>query len=740
MTRSRPPQVAFNSGEISPRLAQRYDYQRYKTGLARCRGFMPMREGPVTRAPGTWFRGYTRDDAPGRRIAFEFSEVDALELEFTAGVMRVRRYGDLVMDGASPYELATPYDADAIARLSWVQSADVIYLADGQLPIHKLSRFALDNWTIEPFQPEDGPFRNFNLDEDVKIQASAGSGTGIILTATGGNVFEASHVGSLMMLEPEDFSQVPGWTGNTNFSTGDRVRYDGNTYELVSGSGDVGPTPPQHLEGTRQVSKGVSWKFIAGSFGIVRITAVNSATEAVADVIRGLPAGCVDDPTYIWSEAAWSDRHGYPSVLELYQQRLVAAATPKDPRTLWFSAAGTTEVFEPGEDADDAFAYAIGGDSSINRIIWLREGSRGLYIGALGEERSTASTDGSIAIGPTTVEFRRGSRIGSRPARPAVPHGNPVFLSKDGRRVVEIVYTFEQDRNIPREISLPASHLGGPGFAQIEMQSAPDPYLWIRRDDGLIAICLHDPGEEVLGWCLLPVAGGFVEDLTVTPAPDGRPDVVTAIVRRTLGGVERRCIEEFGVCYGLEAAPPPLDQAHFFFCASRFEVDPAQSSFSVPHLAGEEVHVWTDRGAFGPITVAGDGTVTIDEAVNKATIGLFDDTHEGETLPVVPASPEGHAMGRARQLTSDLGLAVQNTADGWIETYTEELGQPRRVSGRQDILVRQVASDLTAVFSGTTRVPAVSGKGGQVGIRFGPRGGAPMTVSGFAPSIEEAGP
>lgn len=747
MTRSRPPQVAFNSGEISPQLYQRFDYQKYRTGLRLCRGFVPTRQGPVTRAPGTWFRGYTKGDLIARRIRFEFSQDDALELEFTPLVMRVWRYGALVMDGASPFELVTPYDADAIARLSWVQSADVIYLADGVLPIQRLRRLALDDWEIGAFIPDDGPFRPVNTDEALTIQASATTGTGVTLTASSA-LFEASHVGSLIRLEPVDFSEVPGWTGNSSVTVGSKVRYAGNTYELVATPGtgqsagssvDVGPVVPQHLSGTQQVSDGVSWRHVAGTFGVVRITAVASGTSATADVLTELPDGVVDDPTYFWAEGAWSARHGYPSVLELYEQRLVAAATTRDPRTLFFAAAGTTELFREGEDADDAFSYAIGGTSSINRILWLKTGTRGLYIGALGQELSTGSTDGDAAIGPTTLRFRPGSEIGSFPARPINFNGNPVFIAKDRRRVFEIEYSFERDRNVPLEISLPSNHLGGPGFVQIEQQMAPEPFIWLRRADGQIVLGLYDRAEEVLGWCLLPVAGGFVEDIAVTPAPGGGPDIVSAVVRRTLDGQVRRCVEEFGVAFGLQASPPPLHEAHHLFCAARFEVEDPTDTFSVPHLAGQEVYAWTDAGQYGPITVGAEGQVVIDAAVTKATIGLFDATHVGETLPIIPASPEGSAMGRAQRLNADLGVAVQNTADGWIETYCDTLGSPRQLSGQRDILLRQIASDLTQVFTGTTRLPAVHGKGTEVGLRFGPRGGAPLTIAGIAPGIEEAG-
>lgn len=739
MTRSRPPQVAFNSAEISPQLAQRFDYQRYQNGLARCRGFLPARQGLVTRAPGTWFRGFTKDNKFARRIEFEFAENDALKLEFTDYLMRVWRYGALVMDGSEPFELVTPYAEADLLNLTFVQSADVIYLADGTRPIQKLKRLALDDWEISDFTPDDGPFRIFNLDEDVKVQASAETGTGITLTATSA-VFEAAHVGSIMQLEPEDLTSYPGWTGETNFATGDRVRYDGNTYELTSADGNVGPIPPQHLSGTRQVSKGVSWEFICSNFGTVRITAVASDTSATADVLAQLPNDVVAQGTYLWSEAAWSEKHGYPAILATTGQRLVAAATPTDPRTLWFTASGTTEVFEPGVEADDAFAYGIGGTNTINRIIWLADGSRGLYIGALGEELSTAATDGRISIGAATLEFRSGSNIGSRAVAPAILNGNPIFISKDATRLIEIEYSLQQDKNVPVELSLPANHFGAKGFAQVKLQYAPEPFLWVRCDDGDICVCLYDRSQDVLGWALIPIAGGYVEDIAVTPGENNGPDVVSLIVRRTLNGEVRRCVEEVALIFGLQPAVPALHTANHFFCAVRFEQDPAQASFSVPHLVGETVSAWTEKGEFGPYVVPADGSVTLDAAVTHATIGIFDETHEVEELPIVAATPEGHALGRLRSLGNDTGIAVYNTADGYVKTYAQDLGQPRRVSGPIDILPRQVASDLVEAYSGTVRLPAITGNAAQVGLIIGPRGGAPLTIAGMAPSVDEVGP
>ena len=162
--RSSVPQYAFNSGEISPLLFGRPDYQRHQTGLKRCCGWLPLRQGGITRAPGTIYRGSTKNDAAARTISFEFAANDAVVLEFTNGIMRVWRYGVLVLSGGSPYELVVPYDDAAIGRLKWVQSADVIYFTDGVLPPQKLSRFALDNWAISDVDFDRGPFQAQNLD------------------------------------------------------------------------------------------------------------------------------------------------------------------------------------------------------------------------------------------------------------------------------------------------------------------------------------------------------------------------------------------------------------------------------------------------------------------------------------------------------------------------------------------------------------------------------------------------
>ena len=739
MTRTSPPQVSFASGEIDPLLHRRFDYQRFQTGLAVCRGFLPLAQGGFTRAPGTLRRGNTRADAQGILLPFTFAVNDAVVLEFTDLRMRVWRYGALVMAGPNPYELTTPFPLASLASLQWVQSADVIYLADGQQPIQVLSRLALNSWTIADFRSDTGPFEVQNLEKTLTVAASAETGT-ITLTASAA-LFAASDIGSLMELKPFDSSTVPLWTSNEGSITPGAIRrYGENIYQLTAG-GNSGQNPPIHTEGEELVDNGpTKWLFLSSSTGVVRITAVASPTSATATVLQRIPKTVTATPTYRWSRGAWSNRNGWPAALEIYDQRLCAAATPAEPRTVWFSVAGDFSDFAPGGDADDAFAYTIAGDNTINRILNLRRGATGLHIFALGEEYSTRSDSRAQVIGPTTAVFSFNSAFGSHTARPIAPGGNPMFISRDRRRLIMINYSFEVDANRPVILSRASQHLGNDPFEQVVWQAAPEPMAWLRRASGDLAVMIFDAAEEVLGWATVPVAGGIVESLAVTPNADGTADEVMLIVRRTINGAKVRFVEVMAPIFGLLNGTATISAACHFFAASKFTPAPAAATFAVPHLVGQEVYAWTDGGEFGPIEVPDSGNVTLPASVTHAFIGLFDGTHIAETLDIQAAANDGNTLGRRKRLHAKFGVGLHNTAQGFVQVVERDFAQNPRLGDKRRLVPQGVAATLgQTAFSGVHDVPEPSGHAAELAIRFYPAGGAPMTVTALTPIVQEAG-
>lgn len=757
MTHANLVQRTYSSGEISPTLHFRPDYQRFQTGLRACRGFLPMVEGGFTRAPGTLFRGFARANVRPRLISFQFASNDALVLEFTPGIMRVWRYGVLVQkaDDTGPYELVTPFDADSLPVLSWVQSADVIYITDGRRPIQRLARYALNSWTIGP-ATFTGPFRAQNLDEAVTVIASAATGS-ITLTASE-DLFHAEHVSVPFHIRAQHYSDIPLWTGETTMSIGQIVRNDGKLYRYVrpvsgvevpdystgtigfkrsGGSMKTGVNAPVHEDGTQQVSLDPLnwWEYLGKDAGIVRITSVTNARLAHATVVEPLPPNVVTDSTYRWSEGAWSDLRGWPACVEIHEQRFVGAGTPSEPRTVWFSMVGDYAVFSPGTEADDAFAYAISGQASLNRIMGLKSGKRGLHIFALGQEFSSRSDASAQYLSATTSVFRVDSGYGSRAVPAIAPDGDPIFITRDGRRVMMVGYDFQQDANRSTELSRAAQHLGAAGFSEIAWQSSPQRMCWLRRDDGDLVAMLYDPAEEVIGWAVLPCADGNVVSIAVTPAAQAGFDTVMLAIEREVNGETVCMIEELSDVHAfLAGSAGPFDANHLFAALSIAEETPT-AAFSLPHLIGAAVYAWTDAGEFGPIVVPESGEITLPAAATRGFVGLFDATHFAETLDVQVPSPIGDTTGKKRRITS-AAVALHRTAQGYIRAIERDPAEAERARARTALLRVPVSSDLTAQWSGIAPVDVACGSAVAISLRIEPHGAAPLTVLGIAPKVE----
>ncbi|QPM89156.1 hypothetical protein [Pseudooceanicola algae] len=821
MTATRPPQVAFSSGELDPLLHAREDFQRHQTGLALCRGFLPLRQGGVTRAPGTIFRGYTRANAMARRIPFVFAEDDACSLEFSSGKMRVWRYGALVTEaGGGIYEIDTPFLEADLPGLNYLQDADVMYLSDGRNPMQQLSRFALNDWTITSAELLSGPFRVQNLDENLKLTLTPsgapsdvaywiskadlsinalrkygtriyrfkGEGPSLISTTNGScgelppthdngtesylvddfvdpdifafwefvydtestaggfpidieadsDLFTEDHVDMLMMIEPTDWSSIAIWVGNASVGNGQLVRYAGNIYAVIGT--ETGVNPPVHSTGTvrTDASKGTKYRHVSTEVGIVRIRAVTDATHAVADVLQAVPQPCLDDPTYRWSMGAWNDLFGHPRFLTLFGQRLYTARTATEPRTVSASTVGAYRDFLPGAEADASFSYDIGGITSKNPITWLTAGRRGVYIGSMGGVRLVIGTaDSPITL--TTFNPEIVSTDGAAAIQPVMPYGWPVYVTRDKGRLMEVRYNFSDDAMRPFEISLPSQHLGAELFEQIVWQPSPYQRGWIRRGDGTLLCLIYDPEQDVLGWATVPMAGGVVEDLEVSPSVDSAFDVLSMIVRREIDGQTVRCIEEQAI--NLRPSLGSLGEEHFnhAFCGSVFAPEAPADTFYLPHLTGETVAAWTDKGPYSGLVVGPGGAVVLPDPVSHAVIGLADATHQFRTLPIRAAANDGDARGRKRRLKNGSAAAVFKTVRGFARCVERIEGEAEYVSPPVELVPLHVASDDVTGRTGILSVELTSGEADEVMLQFEPDGLAPMTITGIFPNIEEVG-
>ena len=86
----------FRAGEISPRLEGRIDLQKYNEAVKELSNMIVFPQGGVTRRPGTYYAGTTKDGGQVRLINFEFSDTQAYVLEFGNLYVRIYKDGGLV--------------------------------------------------------------------------------------------------------------------------------------------------------------------------------------------------------------------------------------------------------------------------------------------------------------------------------------------------------------------------------------------------------------------------------------------------------------------------------------------------------------------------------------------------------------------------------------------------------------------------------------------------------------------
>jgi hypothetical protein len=190
-------QTNFTAGEISPKLFGRYDVERYKNGVAELRNFLPLIQGGIKSTPMRRYNASAKEaNKTCRLIRFEFSSTEANILEFGENYIRFfNQDRTQVMDGGSPYEIATVYSESELFSIEYVGGADTIFLFHQDHPVQRLRRFANDNWVIEdaPFDPQ--PFFEQGLKPSETLTLSSATvGTGRTFTA-GASVFLEADVG-----------------------------------------------------------------------------------------------------------------------------------------------------------------------------------------------------------------------------------------------------------------------------------------------------------------------------------------------------------------------------------------------------------------------------------------------------------------------------------------------------------------------------------------------------------------
>jgi hypothetical protein len=581
--------TSFVSGEFSPKMDGRTDFEKYSSGAKTLENFLVHPQGAATRRVGTQFIAEVKSSAAKTRlIPFEFSTTQTYVLEFGNNYIRFFKDKGQILSGGSAYEISSPYLTAELFDIKFAQSADVMYITHPNHEVMKLSRTGHTAWTLAEVEFTDGPYLATNTTTTTLTPASASVGTGVNITA----------------------SAVTGINGGTGFQTT-----------------DVG-------------------RIISFNSGKAKITARTSTTVVVCTITTAFASTAA---TAAFNLGAFSDTTGHPSCVSFFEQRLVFAGTLDEPQTLFFSKAGDYENMTTGTNADDAMVYTIA-SNQVNAIRYMKA-VRTLVVGTTGGE-FTVSADGTDAsITPTNITIKRQSSFGSANVD-AIPAGNAIlFLQKAKRKIRELQYNFDSDGYQAPDLTILNETVTDTGINEMSYQQEPGSNIWCVRDDGVLACLTYQRSENVIAWSRHIFGGAFGSGRAVCESIASisgtlTEDEVWVIVKRTINGATKRYVECFS-----DFDFDETDANDFKFLDSHLSYSGSATTTlsGLAHLEGQTVSILADGAAHANKTVS-SGAITLDRSATKACVGLSYDSIL-QTMRIEGGAAEGTSQGKTKRIS-----------------------------------------------------------------------------------------
>ena len=175
-------QPAFTGGEISAEVANRVDLDKYQLAVLQAYNCLIKPHGPIYRRPGMKYMARTKySDKACILVPFNGADSTDYLLEIGEKYIRVHKNGLYIN-----IEVMTPYTADMLQDLRFVQSADTMFIASGAYPVKQLARYSDTDWRFDDFEITDMYFDESNLLE---------SYSGISYTSPGTYQFQPTVTG-----------------------------------------------------------------------------------------------------------------------------------------------------------------------------------------------------------------------------------------------------------------------------------------------------------------------------------------------------------------------------------------------------------------------------------------------------------------------------------------------------------------------------------------------------------------
>lgn len=258
-----------------------------------------------------------------------------------------------------------------------------------------------------------------------------------------------------------------------------------------------------------------------------------SAEYSLWDNVSAVPEGVPPSgESLMWSFAAFRGVYGFPSLVDVFQQRLVLAATQAQPQTVWLSKTDDLNSFEVGKQDDSALALTLS-TTTQNRICWLMAQSSRLLLGTADAEWAVSGGQGVMTYANARADNH--GFVGSSDVPALMATDKVLYVERGGGRVYQYGYDYESDGFVSRDLTVFADHVlaDGGGCRGVAFVRKPEPRAVFVRRDGALALMTYNSMHQVHAWHRYTTEGVF-EGVAVLPNGD-QADLLFALVEREDG-------------------------------------------------------------------------------------------------------------------------------------------------------------------------------------------------------------
>ena len=401
----------------------------------------------------------------------------------------------------------------------------------------------------------------------------------------------------------------------------------------------------------------------------LRITGYTSATVVTTTIVSEpfLDASVISTN---WSPGYFSDTTGWPSCGCFFEDRLWVAGVSGFPGLVAGSRTGNYDDYQQktatDEVLDDSAIAATVKSRKVSDVRWLETDERGLLLGTGTGEFVISAANPDNALTARNVKGRASTARGSAFVEPVKVDRQILHVHVSRRSVREYTYSFQSDGYVSRSMSLFASHLGIPRFAQMVYAAEPHSIIWFRRDDGSVVGFTYNKEEDVLGWHQHDFSG-VVESLSVIPSAVDIQDTLWMVIRREVNGQQRRYIERLTRFWDFDSV---VEQAHYVDSGLKYEGAATNVLYGLSHLEGKSLNGVLNGIPYEDMIVT-NGTLALPiEDVTTAVVGL-PYVQLGEIANIEAGAADGTAQGKVKRI-HNVSAHVWDMAYGEVGVWDSE--------------------------------------------------------------------